>query len=116
MISKNATPPFSFSTYIAARKLLFLCSSNLSLVAIKLSTRKLQPREFLQLGKSLESVHEIKKLLAPHSNNYLQHISNDLATCETSKNAIFNTRPSKPLLPLLKEGLLKLGFQKVWMN
>ncbi|MCE2656499.1 MAG: DNA mismatch repair protein MutS, partial [Sediminibacterium sp.] len=82
---------------------------DLERLASKLSTRKLQPREFLQLGKSLEAVHEIKKLLAPHSNNYLQHISNDLATCETSKNAIFNTLSEQAPATVVKGGFIKTG-------
>ena len=44
VISKNATPPFSFSTYIAAKKLLFLCSSNLSLVAMPGVSISVTPR------------------------------------------------------------------------
>ena len=82
---------------------------DLERLASKLATRKLQPREFLQLGKSLEAVQEIKKILQPHSNHYLQQISTDLATCETSKIAIFHTLNEQAPATVVKGGFIKAG-------
>ena len=78
-------------------------------LASKLSTRKLQPREFMQLGKSLEAIEAIKLALGTIDNNYLQKIGNDLNLCANAKNAIFNTLIEQPPATAVKGGFIKQG-------
>ena len=78
-------------------------------LASKLSTRKLQPREFMQLGKSLEAIEAIKLALGAIDNNYLQKIGNDLNLCANAKNAIFNTLIEQPPATAVKGGFIKQG-------
>jgi DNA mismatch repair protein MutS len=78
-------------------------------LASKLSTRKLQPREFMQLGKSLEAIEAIKLALGSIDNNYLQKIGNDLNLCANAKNAIFNTLIEQPPATAVKGGFIKQG-------
>jgi DNA mismatch repair protein MutS len=78
-------------------------------LASKLSTRKLQPREFMQLGKSLEAIEAIKLALGAIDNNYLQKIGDDLNLCANAKNAIFNTLIEQPPATAVKGGFIKQG-------
>ncbi|MFM2439241.1 MAG: mismatch repair protein MutS, partial [Bacteroidota bacterium] len=78
-------------------------------LASKLSTRKLQPREFMQLGKSLEAIEAIKLALGTIDNNYLQKIGNELNICANAKNAIFNTLIEQPPATAVKGGFIKQG-------
>jgi DNA mismatch repair protein MutS len=78
-------------------------------LASKLSTRKLQPREFMQLGKSLEAIEAIKVALGSIDNNYLQKIGNDLKLCANAKNAIFNTLIEQPPATSVKGGFIREG-------
>ncbi len=78
-------------------------------LASKLSTRKLQPREFMQLGKSLEAIEAIKVALGSIDNNYLQKIGTDLNLCSNAKNAIFNTLIEQPPATAVKGGFIKQG-------
>jgi DNA mismatch repair protein MutS len=78
-------------------------------LASKLSTRKLQPREFMQLGKSLEAIEAIKVALGTIDNNYLQKIGNDLNLCANAKNAIFNTLIEQPPATSVKGGFIREG-------
>ena len=61
---------------------------DLERLSSKLSTRKLQPREFMQLAKSLEAIEQIKQALSPIDNDYLQHINKELDICANSKKII----------------------------
>ena len=106
----NAVTNFIQEESIAATlSTLIESCGDLERLASKLSTRKLQPREFLQLGKSLEAIQEIKKILLPNFNLYLQQIGVDLAACETSKNAIFNTLNEHAPATIIKGGFIKAG-------
>jgi DNA mismatch repair protein MutS len=78
-------------------------------LASKLSTRKIQPRELVQLAKSLEAATAIKSLLANNSNKYLQQIGTDIAVCDKSKNAILNTLQEQPPATIVKGGFIKEG-------
>jgi DNA mismatch repair protein MutS len=82
---------------------------DLERLSSKLSTRKLQPREFIQLGKSLEAIESIISVLSPIQNNYLQHISGELDTCPNSKTSIFNTLMEQPPATAVKGGFIKEG-------
>ena len=82
---------------------------DLERLASKLSTRKIQPRELMQLAKSLEAVTTIKNVLANNTNTYLQQIATDIAVCEKSKNAILNTLQEQPPATIVKGGFIKEG-------
>jgi len=82
---------------------------DLERLASKLSTRKIQPREFLQLGKSMAAVVEIKKIIQQNNNPYLQQVSKDLLTCENSMNAIFASLNEQAPATVVKGGFIKPG-------
>ena len=82
---------------------------DLERLASKLSTRKIQPRELVQLAKSLEAVTTIKNVLATNSNTYLQQIATDIAVCDKSKNAILHTLQEQPPATTVKGGFIKEG-------
>ncbi|MEN9701857.1 MAG: mismatch repair protein MutS, partial [Bacteroidota bacterium] len=82
---------------------------DLERLSSKLSTRKLQPREFIQLAKSLEAIENIKLELSGIENNYLQHISGELDICAHSKKAIFDTLIEQPPATAVKGGFIKEG-------
>jgi DNA mismatch repair protein MutS len=82
---------------------------DLERLSSKLSTRKLQPREFIQLAKSLEAIEVIKQELIAIDNNYLQHIHSELAVCTNSKKAIFDTLLEIPPATAVKGGFIKEG-------
>ena len=82
---------------------------DLERLASKLSTRKIQPRELVQLAKSLEAATTIKNVLANNNNTYLQQIATDIAVCEKSKNAILNTLQEQPPATIVKGGFIKEG-------
>jgi len=82
---------------------------DLERLSSKLSTRKLQPREFIQLAKSLEAIEVIKQELIAIDNNYLQHIHSELAVCTNSKKAIFDTLLELPPATAVKGGFIKEG-------
>ena len=52
---------------------------DLERLASKLASRKIQPRELQQLGKSLEAVAAVKSIFAECKNEYLQQLSKQLA-------------------------------------
>ena len=82
---------------------------DLERLASKLSTRKIQPRELVQLAKSLEAVSATKSLLTNNKNNYLQQIASDIAVCEKSKASILNTLQEHPPATIIKGGFIKEG-------
>ena len=82
---------------------------DLERLASKLSTRKIQPRELVQLAKSLEAVTTIKSILANNANKYLQQIASDIAVCDKSKTAILTTLQEQPPATIVKGGFIKEG-------
>ncbi len=82
---------------------------DLERLASKLSTRKIQPRELVQLAKSLEAATTIKATLAKNENNYLQQIASEIAVCEKSKAAILTTLQEQPPVTIVKGGFIKEG-------
>jgi DNA mismatch repair protein MutS len=82
---------------------------DLERLASKLSTRKIQPRELVQLAKSLEAATTIKATLAKNENHYLQQIASDIAVCEKSKAAILTTLQEQPPATIVKGGFIKEG-------
>ena len=82
---------------------------DLERLASKLSTRKIQPRELVQLAKSLEAATTIKELLSSNTNSYLEEIANATSVCAKTKSAIFNTLQEQPPATTVKGGFIKEG-------
>jgi len=82
---------------------------DLERLASKLSTRKIQPRELMQLAKSLEAVTTIKEQVSNSTNSFLQEIGNAISVCAKTKSAIFNTLQEQPPATTVKGGFIKEG-------
>ena len=82
---------------------------DLERLSSKLSTRKIQPREFIQLGKSMEAIEQIKLQLASIDNDYLQHINKELDICANAKKVIFDTLMEQAPATAVKGGFIKEG-------
>jgi DNA mismatch repair protein MutS len=82
---------------------------DLERLASKLSTRKIQPRELIQLAKSLEAVTTIKELLSSNTNSYLEEIANAISVCAKTKTTILNTLQEQPPATTVKGGFIKEG-------
>ena len=82
---------------------------DLERLASKLSTRKIQPRELVQLAKSLEAATTIKELLLSNTNSYLEEIANAISVCDKTKAAILNTLQEQPPATTVKGGFIKEG-------
>jgi DNA mismatch repair protein MutS len=82
---------------------------DLERLASKLSTRKIQPRELVQLAKSLEAATTIKELLSSNTNSYLEEIANAISVCDKTKTAILNTLQEQPPATTIKGGFIKEG-------
>jgi DNA mismatch repair protein MutS len=82
---------------------------DLERLASKLSTRKIQPRELMQLAKSLEAATTIKELLSSNTNSYLEEISNAISVCDKTRAAILNTLQEQPPATTIKGGFIKEG-------
>jgi DNA mismatch repair protein MutS len=86
---------------------------DLERLASKLSTRKIQPRELMQLAKSLEAVTTIKEQVSNSRNSFLQEIANAIALCDKSKKAILHTLQEQPPATTVKGGFIKEGISNV---
>ena len=82
---------------------------DLERLASKLASRKIQPRELQQLGKSLEAVASVKALFAGSTNEYLKQLSNQLANCEIAKEKINTTLLDQPPATTVKGGFIRDG-------
>ena len=83
---------------------------DLERLASKLSTRKIQPREFIQLAASLKIVAAIKNEISNSSNIYLQEIGSEISTCQSSILTIEKTLLEQAPANTLKGGFIKEGF------
>ena len=90
------------------RELIESCG-DLERLASKLSTRKIQPRELMQLAKSLEAVTTIKEQVSNSRNSFLQEIGKEIAVCDKSKKAILHTLLEQPPATTVKGGFIKEG-------
>ena len=82
---------------------------DLERLASKLSTRKIQPRELVQLAKSLAAATTIKELLSSNTNSYLKEIAISISVCDTTKASILNTLQEQPPATTVKGGFIKEG-------
>lgn len=82
---------------------------DLERLASKLASRKIQPRELQQLGKSLEAVASVKSLFTRCTNEYLQQLSHELSNCEIAKQKISTTLLDQPPATTVKGGFIRDG-------
>jgi DNA mismatch repair protein MutS len=82
---------------------------DLERLASKLASRKIQPRELQQLGKSLEAVASVKSNYAGCKNEYLHQLSNQLTNCEVAKEKISTTLLDQPPATTVKGGFIRDG-------
>jgi len=82
---------------------------DLERLASKLASRKIQPRELQQLGKSLEAVASVKSIYTGCKNEYLHQLSNQLTNCEVAKEKISTTLLDQPPATTVKGGFIRDG-------
>ena len=75
----------------------------------KLASRKIQPRELVQLEKSLTAVAEIKTTLTPSTNPYLKQLATNLVVCQKTIDAIQYHIMEQPPATIMKGGFIKNG-------
>jgi DNA mismatch repair protein MutS len=75
----------------------------------KLASRKIQPRELVQLEKSLTAVAAIKTTLTPSSNPYLKQLASNLVVCQKTIDAIQYHIMEQPPATIMKGGFIKNG-------
>ena len=75
----------------------------------KLASRKIQPRELVQLEKSLTAVATIKSELAPATNAYLKSLADNLVLCSNTIEAIQHHIMEQPPATIMKGGFIKDG-------
>ena len=75
----------------------------------KLASRKIQPRELVQLEKSLTAVVAIKTTLTPSTNPYLKQLATNLVVCQKTIDAIQYHILEQPPATIMKGGFIKNG-------
>ena len=75
----------------------------------KLASRKIQPRELVQLEKSLTAVADIKTTLTPSTNPYLKQLATNLVVCQKTMDAIQYHIMEQPPATIMKGGFIKNG-------
>jgi DNA mismatch repair protein MutS len=75
----------------------------------KLASRKIQPRELVQLEKSLTAVAAIKTTLTPSTNPYLKQLATNLVVCQKTIDAIQYHIMEQPPATIMKGGFIKNG-------
>ena len=75
----------------------------------KLASRKIQPRELVQLEKSLTAVAAIKAKLTPSTNPYLKTLAENLVVCQKTIEAIQYHIMEQPPATIMKGGFIKNG-------
>ena len=73
----------------------------------KLASRKIQPRELVQLEKSLTAVAAIKANLTPSTNPYLKTLAENLVVCQKTIEAIQYHIMEQPPATIMKGGFIK---------
>jgi len=75
----------------------------------KLASRKIQPRELVQLEKSLTAVADIKTTLTPSTNPYLKQLATNLVVCQKTIDAVQYHIMEQPPATTMKGGFIKNG-------
>lgn len=75
----------------------------------KIPSKKINPREVLQLARGLKQVEHIKQLCISHSNPYLQRIGDALNPCPIIADKIFKEIVDNPPAVAAKGGMIQSG-------
>lgn len=75
----------------------------------KIPTKRINPRELLQIAKGLQQVEEIKIICNDSSNDYMQRLSTKLDSCKDIKEKIINTIVENPPIALNKGSVITNG-------
>ncbi len=75
----------------------------------RIPTRKINPREVLQLAKGLKQVQVVKERCVTHANPYLQRISDALNPCPLIAEKIFKEIIESPPATTIKGGFINNG-------
>lgn len=75
----------------------------------KIPSKKINPREVLQLARGLKQVEHIKQLCISHSNPYLQRIGDALNPCPIIADKIFKEIVENPPAVAAKGGMIQNG-------
>lgn len=75
----------------------------------KIPTKKINPREVLQLAKGLKQVQQIKEWCTKHNNPYLQRIGDALNPCPLIAEKIFTEIIDNPPATIAKGGVINNG-------
>ncbi len=85
-----------------------LCGDIERLVS-KIPSKKINPREVLQVARGLKQVEHIKQLCISHSNPYLQRIGDALNPCPIIADKIFKEIVDNPPAVAAKGGMIQSG-------
>jgi DNA mismatch repair protein MutS len=72
----------------------------------KIPLKKINPRELLQLGRSLKQIDAIKHLCLTHGNDYLKRLGDTLHPCQYIADKIFQTIMDNPPALAVKGGFI----------
>lgn len=75
----------------------------------KIPTKKINPREVLQLAKGLQQIANIKQVCLAHSNAYLKRIGDALNPCPVIAEKIFAEIIENPPAVAAKGGMIQTG-------
>lgn len=75
----------------------------------KIPSKKINPREVLQLARGLKQVEQIKQLCVTHTNNYLKRIGDALNPCPIIAEKIFKDIIDNPPTSAVKGGMIQTG-------
>ncbi len=78
-------------------------------LAAKIPSKKINPREVLQLARGLKQIEQIKQLCSAHTNVYLQRIGDTLNPCPLIADKIFKEIVENPSALAVKGGMIRNG-------
>jgi len=78
-------------------------------IVSKIPSKKINPREVLQLARGLKHVEHIRQLCVNHSNAYLQRIGNTLNSCPIIADKILKEIVDNPPAVAAKGGMIQRG-------
>ncbi|MFN4007477.1 MAG: DNA mismatch repair protein MutS [Chitinophagaceae bacterium] len=78
-------------------------------LASKVPTKKINPREVLQLSRALEQIAIIKNICSNASNTYLQRLGDNLNPCNAIANQIIAQLHENPPIAIQKGDVIKAG-------
>lgn len=78
----------------------------------KLPTKRINPREVLQIAKGLQQIELIKQICSNSSNNYIKRLADGLNTCQFILQKIQNELNENPPIAINKGGAIKVGINQ----